>query len=267
MANLEAVAWSRAVLGEVGPYVRQRLPQVLLATHSRYVANQVALDLDTNDPYGLMWLGLPKALVEDFEGIAGVQMHRPKRGRYRLPVINGVPVIPWRYAKDSATDVDCVPFGQPVSAPRRAMFDDLQLHPELPLGETGLGDEVVAKLPSRDRQELEANAVGIKELMRQQDGLSAILAYASTPDGVHRCHFGYATLRDDDSLDWSYREEIELAAVGRGQLRLVQGKPQRPAFDAGMPAMAILRPRSPLEGEPTGAGEPPVTPEKTSEDE
>lgn len=156
MTNLEAVAWSRTVLGEVGPYVRLRSPQVLLATHGRYVANQVALDLDTNDPYGLIWLGLPKALVEAFEEVAGVQMHRPKRGRYRLPVINGVPVIPWRYAKDSTTDVDGIPFGQPVSAPRRAMFGDLELQPELPLGETGLGDDVVASLPSRDKQEVEA---------------------------------------------------------------------------------------------------------------
>jgi hypothetical protein len=266
MGNAEALAWSRAVFDEVGPYVRRRLPQILLEIHARYVATQVALDLDSNDAYGLIWLGLPKALVEDFEGVAGVQMHRPRWGRYRLPVINGVPVIPWRYAKDSTTDVDLVPFGRPVSAPRRAMFGDLALQAELPLGEAGLGDEVIAELPVQDRQEVDAYIAGIKELM-QSSSVTAVLAYASTPDGVHRCHFGYATLRDDDTLDWQFREEVELSAVGRGGLKLVHGAAQRPTFDSGEPVAPALRPRSPFEGEPTGAGEPPVKPEKTGEDE
>jgi hypothetical protein len=266
MGNVEAAAWSRAVFDEVGPYVQELVPQVLLETHSRYVANQVALDLDTNDPYGLIWLGLPKALIDAFGGVAGVQTYRPPRGRYRLPVINGVPVIPWRYAKDSSTDVDRVPFGHPVSAPRRAMFDELGLQPELPLGDTGLGDEVVARLSSREQQEFDAYGRDIRKLMAET-GVSAVLAYASTPDGVHRCHFGYATLGDDDMLVWRFREEIELTAVGRSHLRQEHGAPRRPAFDAGEPATPVLRPRSPLESAPTGAGDPPVTPEKIGEDE
>jgi hypothetical protein len=262
----EAVAWSIEVFGQVGPYVRQRAPQVLLGAHSRYVANQVALDLDSNDPYGLMWLGLPKALVDDFEGLPGVQMHRARGGRYRLPVVHGVPVVPWRYAKDSGTDVEHVPFGQPVSRPRRALFDELTMQLELPLGGPSLGEEVMAALPPRVRREAEGFAAGIRTLMAHEK-VGAVLAYASTPDGVHRCYFGYATLRDNDLLSWKFREEIEIATVVRSNLRLVQERLRRPAFDDGEPAAPMLRKRSPLEGLPTGVGEQPTSPDEADADD
>lgn len=266
MANVEAIAWSRQVFGEEGPYVRERAPQVLMATHSRYSAHQAALGLETHEAYGLMWLGVPKALADAFRKVAGVQLHRPRWGRYRLPVINGVPLIPWRYAKDSSTDIDSVPFGKPVSSPRRALFKELDLQAELPLGETGLGDEAIAEMSQRERDEVDAYGEVIQQLMAES-GLSGVLAYASTPDGVLRCYLGYAELGDDDLLAWRFREEIKLSAIGVGRLALVDGAVSRPAFDSGEPAEPALRPRSPHENAPTGAGERPVIPEKTVEDE
>jgi hypothetical protein len=93
MVNAEALAWSREVLGEPGPYVRETLPGLLTATHSRYVALQQQTGLADASPYGLIWLGMPKAMIAGLSGVAGVQRYRPKRGRYQLPLVNGVPVI------------------------------------------------------------------------------------------------------------------------------------------------------------------------------
>lgn len=266
MVDVEAAAWSREVFGEVGPYVREKSPQVLLATHNRYSAHQVALGLETHEPYGLMWLGLPKAMVDAFRGLSGIQTYRPPWGRYRLPVINGAPLIPWRYAKDSTTDVDKVPFGRPVSTPRRAMFEQLDLQAELPLGKTGLGDDIIATLSVEERHEFDAYGRDIKQLVTDT-GLSAVLAYASTPDGVLRCYLGYAELGDEDMLAWHFREEIKLSTIARVHLTSVAGTTRRPAFDAGEPAVPALRPRSPLENTPTGAGEPHTTAEKTVDDD
>src|SRR6266852_7959282 len=182
MVDLEAVAWARQVLGEPGPHIRATVPGVLAATHNRYVAMQKALGLSSAAPYGLMWLGVPQALVEEFRPVAGVQIHRPKRACYHLPIVNGVPLIPWRYAKDSKTDLKAVPFGQPVSESRRSLFDEINLQAELPLGEDGLGDAIIAELTPEQRRELNSYGADIKALATGQ--LVAVLAYASNPDAL-----------------------------------------------------------------------------------
>jgi hypothetical protein len=139
MADLEGVAWALEVFGDDGPHIRESLPQILSETHSHYAALQRASRLLTADPYGLMWLGMPNALVEEFQGISGVQIHRPRRARYRLPVINSVPLIPWRFAKDNNTDLDQVRFGRPVSASKQSLFEPIDVSLELDLGENRAG--------------------------------------------------------------------------------------------------------------------------------
>lgn len=264
MTDLEGMAWSRRVLGEVGPHVRSVLPWVLATTHSRYAAMQTALDLGSAAPYGLMWLGVPKALVEEFNGVATVQLYRPPRASYKLPVINGVPLIPWRYAKDRKTNVEDVLFGKPVSETKKAVFQPLNIQLELPLGEEGLGDAIIAELTSEQRQELDAYGEDIRELAAAHR-LVAVAAYASNPDALHCCYLGYAELGDDNMLKWQYREKLELSSIERPALRGVAAVDPQTAFDAGPVEDPVLRPRSPLEGTPTS--EPVPTPKKTGADE
>jgi hypothetical protein len=264
MADLEGMAWSRQVFGEVGPHVRSVLPRVLVTTHSRFAAMQTALNLGSAAPYGLMWLGVPRALVEELNGLAGVQIYHPRRASYRLLVINGVPLIPWRYAKDRTTNVKEVLFGKPVSETRKSVFQPLDLQSELPLGEEGLGDAVVAELTPEQRQELDAYGEDIRKLSATHRAV-AVLAYASNPDALHHCYFGYAELGPDNLLDWKYREKLELSSVGFPAQRSVVSVDTQPAFDAGPVEKPILRPRSPLAGEPTS--EPTPTPEETGADE
>jgi hypothetical protein len=213
-----------------------------------------------------MWLGVPQALVDEFKDLAGVQLHRPKRANYRLPLINGVPLIPWRYAKDSKTKVDSVPFGHPVSDTRRSLFEEIELQAELPFGEAGLGDALIAELTPRQRLELGSYGQDIKALAGGQ--LVAVLAYASNPDALLRCYVGYAELGAHDLLQWRYREEFELSSIERPVLRGVAGPASsRPTFDAGPLETPTLRPRSPLEAKPTGNGESAPRSEKTGVDE
>jgi hypothetical protein len=260
MTDVEGIAWAREVFGEVGPHIRSALPQVLTATHSLYAAHQVALGLSSAEPYGLMWLGVPKALVEQFSGIAGVQTHRPRYGRYLLPVINGVPLIPWRYAKDRATDIDQTPFGHPLSTSKKSLFEPLNMQPELPLGEHGLGDAVLADLQPEQRQELNEYGDGIRALATESR-LVAVLAYASNPEALLTCYYGYAQLGSNDLLTWTYREELALSVADRPIRHVVTEPDARPAFNDGVPAAPVLRPRSPLEPAPTP--EPPLTPQET----
>jgi hypothetical protein len=206
---------------------------------------------------------MPSALVEEFEGVPGVQIRRTKRGRYRLPVINGVPLIPWRYAKDRATDIDRVPFGQPVSASKKSWFQPIASQLELALGEESMADAALNGLTSKQRQDLDAYGEAIKELAADRQ-LVAVLAFASNPDALLRCYFGYAELGANDLLAWSYREEFELPSVER-KTRPVSRSDAHNAFDSGQPQKPVLRPRSPLEAAPTG--ETAVTQEKTATDD
>jgi hypothetical protein len=260
MSEVEGIAWARGVFGDVGPHIRARLPHVLAATHSLYAAYQDGLGLGSADPYGLMWLGVPKALVAEFDGIAGVRTHRPRYGRYHLPLINGVPLIPWRYAKTNAVDIDRAPFGQPLSPSRKALFEPPNLQPELPLGDHGIGEALLADLSPEQRNELDHYSQGIRALASDHP-LVAVLAYASNPDALLRCYFGYAQLGDHDLLSWSYREELAVATADRPVARVVLSPDPRPAFDDGEPKTPILRPRSPLAPAPTP--EPPMTPGET----
>lgn len=264
MSKSQGIAWSREVLGEVGPHIRSTAPQVLAATHSLYAAYQDALDLGSAEPYGLMWKGVPKALVDEFSGIAGIQVHRPRYGRVQLPVINGVPLIPWRYAKDTTTDIDRTPFGHPVSRSRKSLFTQLELLPELPLGEHGLGETLLAGLSTEQRREVDEYGANIRTLATEHRYV-AVLAYASNPAALLRCCLGYAQLGNDDLLDWAYREELTLIPSDRPVVaQVVLAADPRPAFDDGIPATPVLRPRSPLAPAPTPV--PPMTPGETGSD-
>lgn len=241
MAGVEGVAWARQVLGEVGPHVRVVAPQVLVTTHNTYAAKHAELDLGSAAAYGLMWLAVPRALVQELDGVAGVQMHRLRGAHYRLPVINGVPLVPWRYAKDGATHITDVPFGHPVSDARRSLFTPLDLPLELELGETGLGDEVVAELPAEQQQELSGYLEAIRALALDGHRI-AVLGYASTPDALLRRHFGYADLGADDRLVWAFREELPLPAAAAPAVRATTASADG-SFDSGPIARPLLRPR------------------------
>ncbi len=253
MDEVEGMAWSQQVLGEAGPHVRALVPQVLATTHNTLAAKHVELDLGSAAVYGLMWLAVPRALLRELDGVAGVRPHRPKGAHYQVPVINGVPLVAWRYAKDRTTDITEVPFGHPVSDTRRSLFTPIDgpLELDLELGVTGLGDELVAALPTDQQQDLSGYLEMIRGLTSDGQRI-AVLGYASTPDALLRGHLGYADLGADDRLVWAFREELQLPATFAAAtadpiastgpaLRAVDVDAD--AFDSGPLASPVLRAR------------------------
>jgi hypothetical protein len=239
MTDLEGLAWSQRVMGEAGPHIRAEASNILMATHNTVANLHVSIDLGRDDAYGLMWIKVPRALVMAFAGVGGVQPLHPKGAGYRVPVINGVPLVPWRYGKDRATNVDDVPFG--VSDVRRSLFEPVgQLG--LEVGEAGLGDVIVNQLSAEERRRLCAHLDAIRGLAADGQRI-AVLAYASNPDALLRIYLGYADLGSDDRLFWAFREELPVPTTAT-----VPGVPavvpiQRPAFDSGPVGEPVLRPR------------------------
>lgn len=247
MVEVEGLAWSRHVMGEAGPHVRAVAPRVLAATHSTFAAKHVELDLGTAAVYGLMWLAVPRALVRELHDVAEVRPFRPRGAPYQVPVINGVPLVAWRYAKDRTTDIDQVTFGDPVSDTRRSLFSplDQSLQLELELGEAGLGDDVLAELPAEQQDELDRYIELIRELAADGQRI-AVLGYASNPDALLRGYLGYAELGTNDRLAWAFREELQLPTT-----LAAEAAPAAPptavtedAFDSGPVDSPRLRPRT-----------------------
>jgi hypothetical protein len=241
----EALARARNVLGAEGPHVRAVVPQILLGAHDVVATEHVALGLVSEDAYGLMWLKLPQVLVEKLGQVDGARIVRPHRSRIRYVVINGVPVVAWRYGKRSTTDIDRAVFG--VSDTRRSLFRGQESHPELDFdwGRGRFGEKVLDELTDEDRAEVAALCADIRSL--SEDGrMIAVLAYASSPAGVHRAYFGYAELSEDGALDWLYRENIDTSAripgvAGVPAPRTPQSDTE--TFDSGPIATPTLRPR------------------------
>jgi len=241
MTNLEGLAWSQQVMGEAGPHIRAEVLRILMATHDTVAAQHTALDLGSGDAYGLMWLKVPRELVKAFAGVAGVRLLRPKGARYQLPVINGVPLVPWRYAKDRTTNIDDVQFG--VSDARRSLFKPADAPPlELEVGEAGLGDAVIDELPAERRRQLAAYLEAIRDLAADGRRI-AVLAYASTPDALLRSYLGYADLGPDDRLVWAFREELQVPTTTAVAPVHDTIPAPRDSFDSGPIGQPVLRPR------------------------
>lgn len=246
MTEVEGLAWSRQVMGEAGPHVRAVAPRVLAATHSTLAAKHVELDLGTAAVYGLMYLAVPRALLRELD-VAEVRPFRPRGAPYQVPIINGVPLVAWRYAKDRTTDIDQVLFGHPVSDTRRSLFSplDLPLQLELGLGEAGLGDDVLAELPAEQQDELDRYIGMIRELAADGRRI-AVLGYASNPDALLRGYLGYAELGSDDRLVWAFREELQLPTnlAAEAPAASPMAVVTEDAFDSGPVDSPRLRPRT-----------------------
>ncbi|WP_226366984.1 hypothetical protein [Pseudonocardia sp. ICBG162] len=248
MGDTKEIAWSLEVLGEVGPYVRAVVPRLLAEAHDAAATHHIGLGLPSEDAYGPIWLKLPELLASELDDVEGIRLVKLYRARYRVPVINGIPLIAWRYGKRSTTNVDKVAFGSPVSDTRRAVFTPGADRGQLTLGfeEQGLGQQIVAELPTAEQDRIKQYCAEIREIAGAGNRV-AVLAYASNPSALLQAYFGYAELADDDRLDWKFRRELPLSGAPTSTSRTIPS--QRPAaldedaFNSGPVARHTLRAR------------------------
>ena len=56
--------------------------------------------------YGQIWRSVHDEIEERFGSLAAAQLYRPKNAPYRVLVVNGTALFPWRYAHDARTELD-----------------------------------------------------------------------------------------------------------------------------------------------------------------
>lgn len=178
--------WALEAFGESGPTLRNKVIDLVVREHEASAAAQDAWGHDSQLVYGAIWHGLLKSFQE-LAFLPGGNLMRPGDAPYRVPVINGTTVYPWRYARNSETDIATVPF---ATSPARAAVPDLvQRHIQLSLSpefepDLGLTDE--------DLKHLEV-LKAVKNQPQEANRL-VVVGVASNPYGLHRVTWGEVSI-------------------------------------------------------------------------
>lgn len=207
--------WAWRVFGEPGAKLRRLVPHLVRSAHHDMANAQESSNLEAHLVYGAIW----RRTLDEFarvipREIPGATLVKPKRASYKIVKVSGVPLYPWRYAKDLTIDPETVRLGNPPSDTRVAIFSGGDLgHEQLAL-DFGSPEGRLVDLPHPE-EELETAEAVIAELADQSPMVVAV-QYASNPSALLRVRWCDAVLRDDGTIASEFAEDLDLPGGGAG---------------------------------------------------
>jgi hypothetical protein len=192
--------WAIETFGAPGVSIRNLVPHLVREEHTASADAQEASGHRSKGVYGEFWRGILEKF-EQFGDLPGAALIRPGQAPYRIPVINGVALFPWRYGRDRDGDLATTRFV--ISEARAAMFDlgDVVTQPELDLG-----------LPrpelTPEEQELAEIVEAAMNDAQVTSGKLVVVAISSSMTGLHSMTWGEVTLNDDGGLEWGFHENL-----------------------------------------------------------
>jgi hypothetical protein len=241
MNDLERRAWLLERFGTDGARLRAAFPGMLWACHIGMAEAQESAPIRAQSVYGEIWRAVHEGLEEACKSLATVQLYRPPRAPYKVPVIGGTAVFPWRFAKDAVTDLDHASFGPRVSATRQAVLSGVELPEMLPFGGLSTVDDGTSE---RDAEEIERYRAAFRATVARHPVV--VLAYASNPRMLLSGYWGDSIrLRTDGTLEWGAREQLDLTRPTQppGRRLAVVSDDTRPNFQNAPLRPAVVRPR------------------------
>lgn len=221
--------WAIETFGADGAHIRSRIPEMVRAEQEASADAQEASGHRSRSVFGQFSTGMLERFQE-FAQLPGGTLVRPGQAPYKIAVINGVALYPWRFGDGRQGEANQVPFA--TSDARTALFD---LGPVPTQAELDLG---------LSRPGLSAEDATLVALLRDEQGSEAerprkvvVVAIACSMAGVQDARWGEASLTTDGYLDW---QEVE---------SLMHLSPTAPAlvmdstrtFQAGEPPKKALR--------------------------
>lgn len=232
--SLTPSEWFNDHFGDHSLAVMKELVAAGQAAHIRSLEAKAGSKLRTNDAYGAsFWLVLPEEIVTHLTFLPGVEILKPRRGRYELIVFENAMLFPSRIGGDSAAP-DSIKLR--TSKVRHEMFS-LESRTSL--------DEPL----SFESLDYEDETVGPRYVADFGSATSLIFAAydCSARGGLQHVYVGDATLQEDGAVSWLYREELPLRALEDATtLTLVTDEPA-PRFDDSAPPTTTLEIRNPGE--------------------
>ncbi|NKY27781.1 hypothetical protein [Nocardia gamkensis] len=191
--------WALETLGEYGPRIREEIAEMVRAEHVASVDAQEASGHRSQSVYGEFWRGI----LERFEQLGelpGVVLVRPGQAPYKIPVVNGVALFPWRFGKSATDEPEGVLFG---TSDARIAAANLK-----PVAEQGVLD---FDLPdpglTAEEREFFKTLQDVVKLPAVTTGRLVVVAISSSVRGLHLVQWGEVTLTDDGNILWTGARE------------------------------------------------------------
>jgi len=186
--------WALEIFGQYGPLVREQIAEMVKAEHLASADAQEASGHRSQGVYGEFWRGIMEKF-EQLGDLPGAALVRPGEAPYKLAVVNGVAIFPWRFARSRETELTSTPFG--TSGARVAAFKlraSVQESLDLNVPDAGLSDE--------DREILSTfqNATADPVV---SSGRLVLIAISSSPRGLFSAEWGEVSLNAAGCLDWA----------------------------------------------------------------
>jgi hypothetical protein len=180
------------IFGTYGPRIRDRVAEMVKAEHEASLDAQEASGHRSRGVYGQFWRGLLEKF-EEFGELPGATLVRPGEASYRLPVVNGVVMFPWRYAKSRETELASTRF---ATSDTRVAVATMRTPPaqralELDLPDPGLDDE--------ERRLLEALHADDQVISSSR---LVLVAISSSVSGLFSIEWGEAKLNSAGTIQW-----------------------------------------------------------------
>lgn len=187
--------WALETLGKYGPRIRQQIAEMVNEEHSASLDAQEASGHRSRSVYGEFWRGILEKF-EAFGHLPGAALIRPGDAPYKVPVVNGVALFPWRYAKSREADLAVTPFG--TSDARIAITSlrpaAVQEPLDFDLPDAGFSD---------DEMDLLATFQGITQDPVVTSGRLVLVAISSSVSGLFALQWGVVELTADGCVEWA----------------------------------------------------------------
>lgn len=105
--------WALETFGQYGPRLRDEIADMVVREHEASLDAQEACGHRSQSVYGEFWRGILERF-EAFGNLPGASLVRPGDAPYKLPVVNGVVLFPWRGTRCSARGHSVWHLGHPV---------------------------------------------------------------------------------------------------------------------------------------------------------
>jgi hypothetical protein len=196
--------WALETFGRNGPTIWQQLGDMIRSEHEALVDAQEASGHRSHGVYGQFWQGILEK-VESFGRLPGASLVRPGDAPYKVPVVNGVALFPWRYAKTREAELVATRFG--TSDARREVT---RLRPAVQeVLDFDLPDQ---ELTEEDKKVLATVAAAVKDPVISS-GRFVLVAIASSVNGLFKAECGEVELSGDGFLQWVAEPKNLLASV------------------------------------------------------
>lgn len=205
---------SLELFGPDGPLIREQVPRIFTDLHTRMADAQEVSGQTSRGVYGQIWRGAFEDLQKAFGHLQGASRFTPEGANYRVVIVNGVAIFPWRYSLDHVSSAGAARFA--TSGARLALFEQRrpELNQELDFGleRPHLSDEDVEVLKNR--------ASNLAQVLADAKS-TVVVAYASSVDGLHSLEWGLVSHIDKEGfLHWGdFHEKLD---VDQNQLVLVE---------------------------------------------